>query len=429
VNPLVRLISAASYARVAIVANSAHCYLGSESLCRLAPLMELALRLSGPGAHMREIGLARRRRLYFVVCGIVASAICVSEAPAQADGTVAGTVLDTAGVPLLGVEITVDSSPLRSVSDERGVFHLLGVSPGVRTLNARRLGFLPGHQKVEVSLASEATVTLRLVPVAATLPPVVVRPTHMNYTGRLAGYYERLERKSAGYFITRDQIDHENPRMLGQLLQHVPGVMATRGRGGITGIRLRGRSCWPLVWIDGTPMPSGEVDLDSFSPSTIQGIELYLGSTTAPARYSYSRDVSSCGTILLWSRGPDTDPIRPFPQSANLEQLVAQRAIFNADQVDQRAYLDTTQSVDPTFPQPLFAAGIQGLVVAEFVVDTAGRVEDGTVDIISSTAAPFTDAVRAALPSASFIPAVKNGHAVRQLVQQPFEFSVDRRTK
>ena len=267
-------------------------------------------------------------------------------------------------------------------------------------------------------------------PLAETLPPVVVHPSRMNYTGRLAGYYERLERKTSGYFITREQIDHENPRLLGQLLQRVPGVTAFRGRGGITGIRLRGRNCWPLVWIDGTPMPSGEVDMDSFSPNTIHGIELYLGSTTAPARYTYTRDVSSCGTILIWSRGPDTDPIVATPvPSVDLDQLLASLSVFNADQVDSRATLDTTRLLQLSFPPPLFAEGMHGLVIAEFVVDTAGKVEDGTVGIVSSTAPLFTEAVRVALESAAYVPARKNGHAVRQLVQQPFEFTTDRQAR
>jgi TonB family protein len=282
---------------------------------------------------------------------------------------------------------------------------------------------------VEVSQTNEATVSIRLTAVAATLPPVVVHPTRVHFTGRLAGYYERLQKRSGGYFITREQIDRENPRMLGQLLQHVPGVTAIRGRGRASGIRLRGRSCWPLVWIDGIPMPSGEVDLDSFPPTTIHGIELYLGSTTAPARYTYTRDISSCGTILLWSRGPDTDPIVSAPTpSVDLEALVAQLAIFNADQVDRRAALDTTRLLELSFPPPLFAAGIRGLVIAEFVVDTAGKVEDGTVGIVSSTAPLFTEAVRVALESASYMPALKGGRPVRQLVQQPFEFSLARPT-
>src|SRR2546423_8036669 len=255
----------------------------------------------------------------------------------QSAGNVGGTVTDSSGIPIRGVEITTDGASVRTFSDERGVFNLGGVPSGTRTITARRLGFAPGSVAVEVSPLAEATVSIHLRAVAATLPPVVVHPGRMNYTGRLAGYYERLEKNSSGVFITRYQIDHENSRLLGQLLQHVPGVMAVRGRGGITGIRLRGRTCWPLVWIDGTPMPSGEVDLDSFSPNTIHGIELYLGSTTAPARYTYTRDISSCGTILIWSRGPDTDPIVATPvPSVDLDQLLASLSVFNADQVDSR---------------------------------------------------------------------------------------------
>jgi TonB family protein len=184
------------------------------------------------------------------------------------------------------------------------------------------------------------------------------------------------------------------------------------------------------VWIDGTAMPSGDVDIDTFSPSTIHGIEIYLGSTTAPARYTYNRDISSCGTILIWSRGPDTDPIsRPPTPSVDLEALVAKLAVYNADQVDRRAHLDSTRLLELGFPPALYAAGVKGLVVAEFVVDTAGQVEDGTLGIVSSTAAPFTEAVRVALETAAYVPAVKDGRRVRQLVQQPFEFAVDRQGK
>lgn len=369
-----------------------------------------------------------------VVCACLAFAAFLfcfcARANAQTLGNVSGTVTDTAGIQLLGVEITIDAASVRSYTDEQGVFHLGGVPYGARTLTARRLGFASVQTRVDVPTAGEATVSIRLKPVAAPLPPIIIRPARMSYTGRLAGYYERLEKKTGGVFITRDQIDREQPRMLGQLLQHVPGVMAVRGRGGITGIRLRGRACWPLVWIDGTPMPSGEVDLDSFSPTSIHGIELYLGSTTAPARYTYTRDVSSCGTILIWSRGPDTDPVGPMPTPlVDLDELLTRLSVFNADQVDRRATLDTTRLLQLSFPPSLFAAGIHGLVIAEFVVDTAGRVEDGTVGIVSSTASLFTDAVRVALVSATYVPAVKNGHYVRQLVHQPFEFSVDRQAR
>src|SRR6267154_2088371 len=152
------------------------------------------------------------------VCPCFASAALVfcfsARADAQTLGNVSGTVTDTAGIPLLGAEITVDAASVRSFTDEQGVFHLGGVPYGARTLTARRLGFASVQTNVDVSPVGEATVSIRLKPIAAPLPPIVIRPSRMSYTGRLAGYYERLEKRTGGVFITRDQIDREQPRML-----------------------------------------------------------------------------------------------------------------------------------------------------------------------------------------------------------------------
>lgn len=357
----------------------------------------------------------------------VASVVLIGAAPLLAqEGVVVGTVTDSAGIPIFSAEISLQGSPVRGFSDERGLFRLAGVPLGARVLRARRLGFAPSQVGLEVSQAAAANVNIRMNPVAAPLPAVVIRPSKMSFTGRLAGYYERLAKKSSGYFITREQIDRENPSTLGQLLQRTPGISLV-GRGSArSAVRMRGRRCGPMVWIDGTPMPAGEVDLDSFAPSTLHGIELYLGSTTAPLRYIFNRDRSSCGTILLWSRGPDTDPIRSTPTpSVDLEELVARLGVYNADQVDERARLDTTRLLQLSFPPPLYAARVGGLVIAEFVVDTSGRVERGTLGIVSSTAPLFTEAVRVALESASYVPAMKDGRHVRQLIQQPFRFDID----
>jgi TonB family protein len=268
--------------------------------------------------------------------------------------------------------------------------------------------------------ANVKDVALKLAHLPIFLETVLVETQRVNYTGRLAGYYQRLEKRNGGYFITRDQINRENPRTLSQLLQHVPAITASRIRGGGSGVRMRGRTCAPLVWLDATPMPAAELDLNAISPQTIQGIELYLGSTTAPARFVLNRDANSCGTIILWSRGPDTDPIASSKPSQDLEQLVASLTVFTADQVDKRAELAV--SSPPSYPAPLFAEGVGGSVVAEFVVDTSGHVEEGTFGIVSSTNPLFSEAVREAVESATYTPAQRHSLRVRQLVQQPFSF-------
>lgn len=342
----------------------------------------------------------------------------------QGTGSVSGTVTDSLGAPVYSAEVGIEGVAFRTTTNETGEFFLRDVPPGQRMLTARRLGFVP--VSVTVSLAnSNNNVTglqIRLGHLPMFLQPVLVQATKLNYTGRLAGYYKRLEQRNGGYFITRDQIDRENPRSLSQLLQHEPAIRGSRIRGGGSGVRMRGRTCAPLVWLDGTPMPASELDLDAISPQTIQGIELYLGSTTAPARFILNRDFSGCGTVVLWSRGPDTDPInRTSRPPQDLEALIASLRVFTADQVDSQAAL-TGGHLTVSYPQPLFAAGVGGSVLAEFVVDTAGHVEEGTFGIVSSSNPLFSDAVRQAVETASYAPAQKRGLKVRQLIHQPFSF-------
>jgi TonB family protein len=325
---------------------------------------------------------------------------------------------------VLGAEVSIAGVSNRSFTDDRGVFYLGGVPFGAATLTVRRMGFAPYTIPVTIPHPSPRIDNLHvtLTPLPSVLSTVLVNARRVDYTGRLAGYYERLEKRTGGYFITRDQIDRENPRTLSQLLLHVPGTTPYKGRAGSQGIRMRGRLCWPLVWIDGTPMPAGEVDLDAFAPQTIHGIELYLGSTTAPARFILGRVDNSCGTIVLWSRGPDTDPIRPLPKSSvDLDGLLASLAIFTADQVDAPAEL-AQGDLRVSYPQSLFAAGVDGTVTAEFVVDEKGHVEGETFGVIASSNPLLSEAVRAAVLGAVFTPARRKGTAVRQLVQQPFRF-------
>jgi protein TonB len=66
--------------------------------------------------------------------------------------------------------------------------------------------------------------------------------------------------------------------------------------------------------------------------------------------------------------------------------------------------------------------GIEGEVLAQFVVDTLGHAEMSTFTLLRSTAPEFTNAVRVTLPVINFSPAEVSHRKVRQLVQMPFEF-------
>ncbi len=100
--------------------------------------------------------------------------------------------------------------------------------------------------------------------------------------------------------------------------------------------------------------------------------------------------------------------------------------VMTAMTVDQRVEVIPGQR-PPRYPPTLERAGIAGDVVAQFVVDTTGRVERSSVDIQHATHAEFARAVQERLAALRFVPARARGHAVRQLVEQRFQFEVVRR--
>jgi TonB family protein len=76
------------------------------------------------------------------------------------------------------------------------------------------------------------------------------------------------------------------------------------------------------------------------------------------------------------------------------------------------------------YPDSFYKQRVPGRVLAELVVDTAGRPEPETIGIVSSTDPLFAASVVRALQVARFLPAQLGGHPVRQIVQQPFAFIV-----
>jgi TonB family protein len=370
--------------------------------------------------------LARNRRMTSQLSMAATVVLCLvlpSAAAGQGGGSISGTVTAETGVALSGVDVGIVGTAVRSMTDERGAFLLIGMGPGTFEVRARRLGFRPETARITVDDGKASSVDLKLPVLAEDLKPVLVRGQKMKYTGRLAGYYERLERRTSGVFVTRDQIDREDPRNLTQLLQRVPGITLQRLRSGGSGIRMRDRSCLPLVWLDGHALPMGEADIDGIQPKSLEGIEIYLGSTTAPFEYDWTRNAAACGTILLWTRGIDTAaPHETVSDPAQLEALIASLSVFTADQVDRVAVLDSANPIRVPYPAPLYAAHVRGVVLAEFIVDEGGHVEETSFGVVSSSHPLFSAAVRDVIHALTFTPAVRAGQAVRQLVHQPFQF-------
>jgi TonB family protein len=76
----------------------------------------------------------------------------------------------------------------------------------------------------------------------------------------------------------------------------------------------------------------------------------------------------------------------------------------------------------PRYPPVLQQVGLSGRVVLQFIVDTTGRVESASINVIKSTNQEFESPARESVAAAIFHPARLGPKPVRQLAQQGVRF-------
>lgn len=93
---------------------------------------------------------------------VVAAAISASAIQAQtpvATGAISGRVVDQSGHPIEGVQLRLSPAGTNAISESDGSFGFFGLHRGVYTVSARRIGYAPASQIVEVR---DSTVTTRV---------------------------------------------------------------------------------------------------------------------------------------------------------------------------------------------------------------------------------------------------------------------------
>jgi len=365
--------------------------------------------------------------------GSIAAVCCIAAAPLPAiaqraarTGSITALVRDSTGAGISGAELSVAGTGLKGYTDDDGRLHLGPVAPGPARLTIRRLGFKATAVDLTVD-AERATVdTVQLVEVAQRLDAITVRGTMYAYSSRMQGFYSRRS-QGFGHFFTRDQIERARPTHLSDLFRRIPGMQLASTETIEHAVRMRGaRDCPPLLWLDGAPAAAAEYDLDTIDPLSVEGMEVYSGPSEVPIQFAPPMDVQACGAIVIWTRqgephyasAKEADPDR-------IAKMIDSLQVYTADQVDTPARQDTSVHVAPVYPEALFMSGTSGKVVAEFVVDTSGAVAMGTFSAVSSSDPDFTMSVRRALRDAVYVPAVRKGRKVQQVVEQPFTFVPD----
>ena len=124
---------------------------------------------------------------------------------------------------------------------------------------------------------------------------------------------------------------------------------------------------------------------------------------------------------MLWTRRDERRPKKrkkdePTP-AMRIAALLEEGQAFIPSDVDTGAHPDSTALIRPIYPDSLFEAQAGGQVLAEFVVSTRGEAMMDTFSAVTTTHRELVEPVRRAVREQRFMPAVRAGRIVQQVVQ------------
>ncbi len=96
--------------------------------------------------------------------------------------------------------------------------------------------------------------------------------------------------------------------------------------------------------------------------------------------------------------------------------------VFNEAVVDEPP--ERISSPPLEYPRMMQQAGVEGLVVLQGVVDTSGRIEQNSIEVVSSTNRAFEGPAKNLLRRSLFRPGRVRGQPVRVLIQLPIQFTL-----
>ena len=239
--------------------------------------------------------------------------LAFAAAPAHAQRlTLHGIVVDSAGKPIPEVSVSIPSLRRLTTTSPTGRFSFDRLPSDTLEFSVRRLGYDPKyvHTAAGSPGLDSLVITLRATPTV--LDGVEISVSEVRRRQGIQDFYDRRAR-GIGTYIHREEILARQTNRPTDILRTTPGLRVVRVRGGNMGVRFMnvtsittgmGRDCLPMVWVDGTKAPGMEID--AISARDIEGIELYNGPATTPLQFSQATSSTTCGTIVVWTRPPNS---------------------------------------------------------------------------------------------------------------------------
>lgn len=246
--------------------------------------------------------------------------------PAANTGAIDGTVVDTAGKGLTGVEVVILDTKQSARTNGGGAYRIDGVEAGGHVMRFRRVGLQPVTVTVEVAF-NDITGADVVMGSAHQLSTVQVKAKSGDIMVLPKEFVEHM-RTGMGHYMTQEDIEKRRALSTAELFSNIPGVTVRQGTipGSVVVESARGvNSILADPCVGGIPMylngfqavggriaGGGEAQngrpetvarapiqsLDVVAPGEISGIEVYAGPAGVPATVP----PSACGAIIIWTK-------------------------------------------------------------------------------------------------------------------------------
>lgn len=233
----------------------------------------------------------------------------LATAPQLGGQTIRGTLIDQyTNQPVPGATValvTAQNAPVgpTAKTGKDGSFSIKAPVPGIYRLRADLSGYLSAvTPAIELGGNDLINITWKLLAGVVQIRPVGIVASNRRTSGRLSGFYDRMEHHGFGTFITSDQIQKTRPFTVTDLLRTIPGLEILPSRRGFGNTVRTIEGCQPAVYLDGVRFPlMGESIDDIVNPMDLEGVEVYTHAVEVPAQFQEAG--SSCGAIALWTKG------------------------------------------------------------------------------------------------------------------------------
>lgn len=225
---------------------------------------------------------------------------------------------DTVALP--GTRVEVVGLSASTTSSQTGFYRFAQLAAGPQQLRVRRVGYESVSFPVELKDGETERRDISLVRLTTTLTEVRIEGQVRKVPPRFEEVYRRMT-TATGKFFTREDIDLLNPTDVISLLDQVPTARVSRNgikfarcnEGGQMALSSGGGKV--QIWIDGNRMTGrlanrpGAKDEDAIaaeqrevlkmvSPSQVQAIEVYSGSSRIPGQFLDD----ACAVIAIWTK-------------------------------------------------------------------------------------------------------------------------------